>query len=187
MRRGRRRLSRSDERVWSRSEALVAVRVPSSPVLNAYALALAEALGASDRGRTQAASQDLVDALCRILRVSPLHVEVCGTRPLNDYGELHGLYVPANGHRSRDRVQVWMRTARRNQTVAFKTFLRTLLHEVCHHLDYERFDLERSFHTSGFYKRESSLMYAVLPRRTGRSRMAPSADETMMHEGPDGA
>ena len=39
-----------------------------------------------------------------------------------------------------------------------------LLHELGHHLDYERLKLEDSFHTEGFYKRESSLMLAVLPR-----------------------
>jgi len=166
---------------------MVAVRVPPIPGLSAAALAIAEALGDGDRGRTQATSQRLVDALCRCLRVPPLRVEVCGTRPLNDYGELHGLYVPANGRRDRDRVQVWMRTARRGQTVAFRTFLRTLLHELCHHLDYEQFKLERSFHTSGFYKRESSLMYAVLPRNAEGSGVAREAAETMRSEGLDGA
>ena len=39
----------------------------------------------------------------------------------------------------------------------FRTFLRTLLHELCHHLDYELLDLDDSFHTEGFFKRESSL------------------------------
>jgi len=29
-----------------------------------------------------------------------------------------------------------MRTARHKKIVAFKTFLRTLLHELCHHLDF---------------------------------------------------
>jgi len=46
--------------------------------------------------------------------------------------------------------------------VAFKTFLRTLTHELCHHLDYELFALEETFHTEGFYKRESSLANALL-------------------------
>ncbi len=41
--------------------------------------------------------------------------------------------------------------------VAFRTFVRTLLHELCHHLDYELLKLDDSFHTEGFFKRESSL------------------------------
>ena len=55
-----------------------------------------------------------------------------------------------------------MRTARKRQVVAFKSFLRTLCHELCHHLDYELFALEETFHTDGFYKRESSLANALL-------------------------
>ena len=96
-----------------------------------------------------------------------------GVRPSDAHGELHGLYTPSNGGPKRDTVQVWMYTARRRQVVAFKTFLRTLLHELCHHLDYERLKLDDSFHTEGFYKRESSLMYAILPRTlTARPRRA---------------
>jgi len=82
-------------------------------------------------------------------------------RPSGDYGELHGLYEPEEG-RARARITVWMRTASRRQVVAFKTFLRTLTHELCHHLDYELFALEETFHTEGFYKRESSLANALL-------------------------
>jgi hypothetical protein len=54
-----------------------------------------------------------------------------------------------------------MRTVARKQVVAFKTFLRTLLHELCHHLDYELYRLPETFHTEGFYKRESSLYYQI--------------------------
>jgi len=36
------------------------------------------------------------------------------------------------------------------------------VHEVGHHLDYEHFKLEETFHTEGFYKRESSLANALL-------------------------
>jgi hypothetical protein len=42
--------------------------------------------------------------------------------------------------------------------VAFRTFLRTLLHELCHHLDYELYRFPETFHTEGFYKRESNLL-----------------------------
>lgn len=56
-----------------------------------------------------------------------------------------------------------MRTAKRRQVVAFRTFLRTLLHEFCHHLDYDCLGLKDSFHTQGFYQRESSLISQVLP------------------------
>jgi hypothetical protein len=62
-----------------------------------------------------------------------------------------------------------MRTAARQQVVAFKSFLRTVVHELGHHLDYELFALEETFHTEGFYKRESSLANALLAQEAGIS------------------
>jgi hypothetical protein len=47
--------------------------------------------------------------------------------------------------------------------VAFRTFLRTLLHEIGHHLDYEYLKLADSFHTEGFFRRESSLFTQLVP------------------------
>jgi hypothetical protein len=76
-------------------------------------------------------------------------------------GELHGLYEPEDEGKLA-RISVWMRTAQKKNVVAFKTFLRTLIHELCHHLDYDLFALEETFHTEGFYKRESTLVAALL-------------------------
>jgi len=55
-----------------------------------------------------------------------------------------------------------MRTAKRQQVVAFKTYLRTLIHELCHHLDYEYYRLEDSLHTQGFFRRESNIMKQLI-------------------------
>jgi hypothetical protein len=60
-----------------------------------------------------------------------------------------------------------MRTACHARVVAFRTFLRTLLHELCHHLDFEALGLSRSFHTEGFFKRESSLFRQLVPSAAG--------------------
>jgi hypothetical protein len=49
-------------------------------------------------------------------------------------------------------------TGQRGRVVKFRTFLRTVLHELCHHLDYELYRLPETFHTEGFYKRESHLL-----------------------------
>jgi DinB superfamily len=53
--------------------------------------------------------------------------------------------------------------------VAFRTYLRTLLHEVGHHLDYALLRLRDSYHTEGFYKRESSLFHQLVAERRARS------------------
>ncbi len=38
-----------------------------------------------------------------------------------------------------------------------------LLHELCHHLDYTLLQRSDSFHTDGFYQRESSLPRQLVP------------------------
>ena len=53
-------------------------------------------------------------------------------------------------------------TAALGKVVAFKTFLRTVLHEVLHHHDYAHYKFRDSFHTAGFYSRESSLVRKLL-------------------------
>jgi hypothetical protein len=70
------------------------------------------------------------------------------------------LYTPSSS-RAAASIKVWMITAKRGQVVAFKTYLRTLLHEIGHHLDYTLLRLTESFHTDGFYRRESSLFHQI--------------------------
>jgi hypothetical protein len=71
-----------------------------------------------------------------------------------------------------------MRTARHKKVVAFRSFLRTLLHELCHHLDYEFFHFPETFHTEGFYNRESSLFHQLVPDAHPQKRTADSGKRT---------
>lgn len=118
------------------------------------------------RGPLRATCQELIDALGRRFAVPPLTVRVLAARPSRSWGELHGLYEPEEDDRPA-RLTVWMRTAQRRQVVAFRTFFRTLLHELCHHLDYEYLRLAETFHTEGFFQRESSLFRQLLPAPEG--------------------
>ena len=155
------RLSPAQKRIYRKSDAIEPLPLPPG-VAPAQAVAgIRAALAADARGSVERHCQAIVDALSSGYRVPPIRVRVLAQRPADDYGELHGLYEPVEG-RSPARISVWMRTARRSQVVAFKSFLRTLCHEVCHHLDYELFALEETFHTEGFYKRESGLANALL-------------------------
>jgi len=90
------------------------------------------------------------------LEIPDVKIKVLAVRPSNSLGELHGLYEPREKNKEAC-IRLWMRTAKHKKVVAFRTFLRTYLHELCHHLDYELFGLEDSFHTEGFFKRESTL------------------------------
>jgi hypothetical protein len=72
-----------------------------------------------------------------------------------------------------------MRTARQRRVVAFRAYLRTLLHELGHHLDYRYLRLADSFHTQGFYQRESSLFHQLVPGHDvapGRDARVPEED-----------
>ncbi len=118
----------------------------------------------SQRAAVETTCQKLVDLLVpQFASLPPVFVRVLERRPVDAGGELHGLYVPVNDPaRGPARMSIWMRTAQKTKVVAPRTFVRILLHEFCHHLDYEFFHLAETFHTEGFYKRESSLLLAVM-------------------------
>lgn len=155
------RLSPARKRIYRQSDAIESVGLPKNLAAGPEVARIRAALAAENRVGVQAACQSLIDALIEGYKVPPIRMRVLAQRPSGDYGELHGLYEPEEG-RTKARITIWMRTASRRQVVAFKTFLRTLTHELCHHLDYELFALEETFHTEGFYKRESSLANALL-------------------------
>lgn len=174
----RHRLTRAQQRIYDRSDAVGSIRIDASARLRQAVATLPSLLDAGIAENVEAGAQAVADEICRALRVTQVRVRVSGTRPSNTRGELHGLYTMRNGP-SAATIKVWMLTAKRGQVVAFKTFLRTLLHEVCHHLDYAHLQLEDSFHTDGFYKRESSLYYQigaaeVAPVRRNASPEAPA-------------
>ena len=121
---------------------------------------LKAALESGSAQATQFGAQRRMSWLCQSLHVPPVSVRVLETRPSRRWGELHGLYSQQRGRRPL--ITVWMRTAKRGDIVAFKSFLRTMIHELIHHLDYTLFRLSDSFHTQGFFNRESSIVNALL-------------------------
>lgn len=162
MRNWRSRLSPLQQRIYDRSAAISSIQLIPTPQLHETTKALETALSADEQPRVQSLSQAVVNQICQRLGVRTVHIHVHGVRPSNRRGELHGLYTQYSGGSPNDSIQVWMRTAKRGQVVAFRTFLRTLLHEVCHHLDYTYLQLRESYHTQGFFQRESSLFHALM-------------------------
>jgi WLM domain len=142
--------------VYRRSDETVRLPLPNRLELARLAAAIGKALETQDRARVERASQALAEGIAAAFEVPAVGVRVLSKRPSTSESELHGLYETRDG-RAPARICVWMRTAQHKRVVAFRTFLRTLLHELCHHLDYELLKLEDSFHTEGFFKRESSL------------------------------
>ena len=156
------RLTPAKKKIYQQSDAIERVILPEPLPLRPLAVAVQEALAAEHQPGAQQATTVLIDALHRQLRVPAVEVVVLAKRPSRDWGELHGLYE-FGGSLARPRITLWMRTAQRRQVVAFRTFLRTVLHEVGHHLDYHLLKLRDSYHTEGFYKRESSLFRQLVP------------------------
>ena len=171
------RLSPARRRIYDRSDAIVTLPLPEGLDLTAEAAAVTEALVTERETPVQKACARLLNALVEGFAVPPLKVRVFAVRPNGDWGELHGLYLPAEDGVDA-RVEVWMRTVRHQRVVAPRTFLRTVLHEFCHHLDYEHFGLEETFHTEGFYKRESHLLTQLAgpPARGRGTKPQPAAD-----------
>ncbi|MEO8485636.1 MAG: hypothetical protein ABI585_04790 [Betaproteobacteria bacterium] len=175
------RLSPARKRIYRASDAIERLDLPAGFADGEAVDTIAAALAADDRARCERACQRLADALTRGYDVPGTRVRVLARRPSSDYGELHGLYEPGEG-RALAKLSVWMRTAQRQQVVAFRSFLRTLVHEIGHHLDYELYGLEETFHTEGFYKRESTLSHALIammrtppPETRPRRIIAPSS------------
>jgi hypothetical protein len=70
--------------------------------------------------------------------------------------ELFGDYAPETML-----IRVWMKTAVRKEVTSFGTFLSTLCHEFCHHLDFHKFKFPDSWQTRGFYERTAVLYHCA--------------------------
>lgn len=150
--------------MYDRSNAISSIPLRVSPRLARAVSLLPVALAgdypteAERRRKVNKVAQVVCDEVCKATHISAPRVAVKGVRPVHDSDEYHGLYV-AEGQSHE--ITIWMYTAKRRQVVAPRTLLRTLLHEVLHHIDYAALKLDDSFHTEGFFKRESSLVHQL--------------------------
>ena len=168
------RLSARERAIYRRSDSVTSLVLPRPRELHGLVEELRVALASEERRPVDAASSALALGLAGQLELPPVRVEVLAVRPSADWGELHGLYTREAGRTPR--IQLWMRTAHHKRLVAFRTFLRTLLHEVGHHVDYERLELADSFHTEGFFRRESSLFHQLVPKPVSPAGDSPAGE-----------
>jgi hypothetical protein len=173
------RLTRAQQAIYLRSDGITAVPLPDAEALRPHVAELARALREEQRAPTEAAAQRLVSALAVALRLPPVRVQVLAARPHAKWGELHGLYEWEARKGGPPVITLWMRTAKQRRVVAFRTFLRTLLHEVGHHLDYAGLDLGDSFHTEGFYARESHLFHQLVTDAEPGAKEHPTMDDSL--------
>jgi hypothetical protein len=180
------RLPPPAQRTYLKSDAIDRYQLtPGVAVFSAIA-ALMRALDGGASSIVERAAQALVIELCRLLGVRPVRLEVRNVRPHNARGELHGIYYPRGPARvpaslpgslpartGEPLIILWMRTAQRHDVVKPKTFLRTLFHELGHYLDYSLLRLGDSYHTMGFYKRESFLVRMLVLSDSPRRPLKP--------------
>lgn len=162
------RLSARAQRTYLKGNSIERFELAASARAFALTDDLMRALDFGAPSMVERAAQSLLDEVCPLMGVRGVHVEVRGVRPRNARGELHGIFYPRGPGRSATAVRtapgnqpliaLWMRTAQRHDVVKPKTFLRTLMHELGHYLDYALLGLDDSFHNAGFFKRESFLV-----------------------------
>jgi hypothetical protein len=155
------RLRQKEKEIYNKSDSITSLPLFNAESLFPLVKSLEESLKNEEILSIQRYLRELAMALSERFHVSPVRIKVLEVRPSNHYGELHGLYYPKRDN-FMPAIILWMKTAKKAKIIAFKTFLRTFVHEFCHHLDYEFFKLPESFHTEGFYKRESHLLHQLL-------------------------
>lgn len=132
--------------------------LPDNPLLPAIAKAIESAMMGEQTASVRRACAEFVNAASQFYQVPECNVRVLASRPLRTREqwttELFGDYTPETML-----IRVWMRTAVRKEITSFGTFLSTMCHEFCHHLDYKKFGFEDSWHTRGFFERAAVLYH----------------------------
>lgn len=168
-------LSAKDRRTYRASDAVTELAVPDVTALRPLVAALEEVLSTGSRVKVARAANAFAAGLFDQLQVPRVRVQVRGVRRVTGDAELHGLYTFAT-EEAPATIEVWMRTAAHKNVVRFRTFMRTLLHEIVHHVDLTKLGFSETFHTHGFFKRESSLQRQLVPALVRRERSAPAPE-----------
>ena len=140
------------------SERLRTLDLPQDGYFLIAAKSIEAAMSSGTNADVRRACADLLSTMSEFYKVPKCGVRVLAARPLRvreDWAtELFGDYTPESML-----IRVWMRTAVRKQVTSFGTFLSTLCHEFCHHLDFQQFRFRDSWHTRGFYERAAVLYH----------------------------
>jgi hypothetical protein len=162
------------------SDKLCDLKIPPDDRLRAPASALDLAMKSGQSTAVREVCAEFLRVASEFYGVSQPQVRVLAARPVRVYegaaSELFGDY-----DLRRKEIRVWMRTAMRKQVTSLGTFLSTLCHEFCHHLDVQRLGFGDTPHTRGFYARAAVLYHHArgtpmkqlvwVPLRGGRWRI----------------
>jgi len=140
------------------SDRIRTLDLPQNGCLLMVAKSIESGMRAGKTADVRRACAEFLAATSDFYGVAPCTVRVLAARPLRVREhwttELFGDYNPQTML-----IRLWMRTAVRKEITSFGTFLSTLCHEFCHHLDFHRFRFDNSWHTRGFYERTAALYH----------------------------
>ena len=160
--------------LFNESDRISTLLLPPPAVLLTPTQSIEAGMKTGKAQEVRVACEQFLELLSRFYQVSPCGVRVLASRPLrvreNWSSELFGDYHP-----STLAIRVWMRTAVKKDVTSFGTFLSTLCHEYCHHLDFEHFKFPDSWHTRGFYERTAVLYHYARGTPPKRLYWAPTS------------
>ena len=140
------------------SERINTLNLPPTSDLRRIAQRLESAMKSGTIRDVRSACTEFLATASDLYAVPTCGIRVLAARPLRsrEHGtfELFGDYSPDSML-----IRVWMRTAVRKEVTSFGTFVSTLCHEFCHHLDFKKFGFIDSWHTRGFYERAGVLYH----------------------------
>ena len=143
---------------FSESDRIKTLNLPRNGALTEIAQRLESAMKSDKIRDVRRACTEFLATASDFFKVPTCSIRVLAARPLHVREgwstELFGDYTPEIML-----IRAWMRTAVRKEITSVGTFLSTLCHEFCHHLDFQRFRFADSWHTRGFYERAGALYH----------------------------
>lgn len=140
------------------SDGLRTLSLPQDERLRAIAARIELAMKAGQSEHVRRACSEFLTTASGFYQVPACGIRVLAARPVrvreNWSTELFGDYHPETML-----IRVWLRTAVRKEVTSFGTFLSTLCHEFCHHLDLRKLGFQGSWHTRGFFERTAMLYH----------------------------
>jgi hypothetical protein len=159
---------------FNESDRITTLALPPHAELLGPTQSIETGMNTGKAQEVRVACEQFLQSLSQFYQVSPCSVRVLASRPLrireNWSSELFGDYDP-----STLAIRVWMRTAVKKEITSFGTFLSTLCHEYCHHLDFQHFKFPDSWHTRGFYQRAAALYHCARATPPKRLFWVPTA------------
>jgi len=143
---------------YAESDRTKTLNLPDNEVLSTLAVSIEDAMKTGKATEVRRPCLEFLERAAEFYKVPPCDIRVLAARPLrvreNWTSELFGDYDPSTMN-----IRLWMRTAVRKDVTSYGTFLSTLCHEFCHHLDIQLFKYPDSWHTRGFYERTAALYH----------------------------